>query len=71
MAEAIRDGRASVDYSYGVTPVGRAVCEKIEQWLTAKGYQYTTRFDSGDDNMGDFNAPCTVHWELLRMKIWW
>jgi hypothetical protein len=47
------------------------VVERIEAKLTKRKFVVDHNYRTGEDNMGDFNAPCTVQWSRTDIDIKW
>lgn len=66
LEQAISNRQSSFDF--GVNNSIEA--EIIKPILEAKGYRVSPlQSESGETNMGDFNAPCVVPWEKLWLTV--
>ncbi len=70
--KAIRLGRTEATFTLdAVDEASAAKADKIVKKLQTDGYVASKEYQKGTDDMGDFNAPCTVHWERYYIRVSW
>lgn len=58
-------------WSWSRGPIGYAVREAVVKKLEKRGYKCELGHQSGETNMGDFNAPCTVYYDDVTLTVRW